>query len=133
MAELTLAVSSQIFLLALLAYAYLRYRARDIRGHGYILVTATFIHYASVLALMVPVLIGEYPIFAADPFDFFALANIIHAVTGAAAMILSTYISARWLLNRFDTRGCRGRNMMRLTILNWVVSLVIGLIMHLTT
>jgi len=89
LAELTPAVASQLLLMAILAYGYLRYRAGDLRGHGYALVAATVIHYVSVLALMIPVFVDEYPSLAAAPLGAFALANVAHAATGAVAMVLA--------------------------------------------
>ncbi len=132
MAELTPAVASQLLLMAILAYGYLRYRAGDLRGHGYALVAATVIHYASVLALMIPVFVSEYPSLAASPLGAFALANVAHAATGAVAMVLAAYISIRWIANGLNPRGCQGKTIMRVTILNWSASLLIGLILHLT-
>ncbi len=133
MAELTPAVASQLLLMAILAYGYLRYRAGDRRRHGYALVAATVIHYVSVLALMIPVFVDEYPSLAAAPLDAFALANVAHAATGAVAMVLAAYISIRWIANGLNPRGCTGKTIMRVTILNWSISLIIGLIIHLTT
>lgn len=130
---MTPAIVSQVFLIAILALGYLRYRAGDIRGHGFLLVGATVIHYGSVSALMIPVLIDEYHSLAADPFNIFTLANIAHAATGAIAMVLSAYIALRWMINRLDSKKCIGLTLMRVTILNWSISLVIGLIIHLTT
>jgi hypothetical protein len=131
--EITPAIISQLFLMAILALGYLRYRAGDIRGHGFLLVGATIIHYGSVLALMIPVLIDEYPNLSANPLNIFTFANIIHAATGAVALILAAYISLRWIINKLDSKKCVGRTIMQLTILNWSISLVIGLIIHLTT
>ena len=119
--------------MAILALGYLRYRAGDIRGHGFLLVGATIIHYGSVLALMIPVLIDEYPNLSANPLNIFTFANIIHATTGAVALILAAYISLRWIINKLDSKKCVGKTIMQLTILNWSISLVIGLIIHLTT
>ncbi|MCX6641756.1 MAG: hypothetical protein NTV15_00005, partial [Candidatus Bathyarchaeota archaeon] len=63
----------------------------------------------------------------------FTLANIVHAATGAVALILAAYISLRWIVNKLDSKKCIGRTLMQLTILNWSISLIIGLIIHLTT
>jgi len=132
LAELTPGVASQLLLMAILAYGYLRYRAGDLRGHGYSLVAATVIHYVSVFALMIPVLVDDYPSLAADPLDAFSLVNVAHAATGGVAMVLAAYISIRWIVNGLNPRECEGKTMMRVTLLNWSVSLLIGLFIHLT-
>ena len=119
--------------MALLALGYLRFRAGDLRGHGLILVAATVIHYASVITLMIPVLLSEYPSFISSPLATFSLLNIAHDATGGAAMILAAYISIRWIANHLNPKGCIGKTLMRATIITWAASLIIGLIIHLTT
>jgi len=133
LAQITPTVITQIFLMALLALGYLRYRSGDLRGHGLILVAATIIHYASVILQMIPVLLSEYPYFTSAPLASFTLLNVAHDATGGVAMILAAYISARWLANGLNPKGCMGKNLMRVTIITWAASLLIGLIIHLTT
>ena len=133
MAQITPTVITQIFLMALLALGYLRYRAGDLRSHGLILVAATVIHYASVILQMLPVFLSEYPSFTSTPLASFTLLNVAHDVTGGAAMILAAYISIRWIANGLNPKGCTGKTLMRATIITWFASLLIGLYVHLTT
>jgi len=119
----------QIFVLAIILLGYIYFRRKNLWLHGVLLVIATAIYSAAIFTIMVP-------LFLASPQNYIpnlgivGIGNSFHIVLGCISEILAVFISARWIINRFDSRGCAGKELMRLTMLLWLASLLSGILTY---
>jgi uncharacterized membrane protein YozB (DUF420 family) len=65
-----------------------------------------------------------------QPLHYFSLAALGHAILGALGIILGLWIVLSWHLQS-STQGCIGkRKIMRLTIVLWILTLIIGIVLY---
>jgi uncharacterized membrane protein YozB (DUF420 family) len=82
---------------------------------------------------MIPSFISEYGEIIYTLSEPLSLSHIVHAASGSIALTLAALISIRWIMNRLNPAGCRGKTLMRATFVLWVASLVTGVLINLLT
>jgi uncharacterized membrane protein YozB (DUF420 family) len=93
------------------------------------MLVAVLLNLASFALVMLPSWIS-LEIIRTQPLHYFSLAVLGHAVLGALGVILGLWIVLSWHLQS-STQGCMGkRKMMRLTIVLWVATLIIGIVLY---
>ena len=125
----TLSLILQLTVFAMLTIGYLLFRAHNIKGHGYILCTATIIHIGAILLRMIPAISSD-PQFISITLDPLSLIHWSHITLGLIAPTLGTYISLRWIIHGTNPRYCVGKWMMRITFIMWIISLLFGIVMY---
>ncbi len=125
----TLSLLLQLLIFAMLVFGYLRFRAGDLKGHGLVLATATVIHIGVIILRMIPAMAAD-PEFTYITLDPVSLIHWGHVALGLLAPALGVYISLRWFVHGSDPRFCRGKWLMRITFVTWLVSLLFGIVMY---
>ena len=125
----TVSLILQLLVFAMLIFGYLRFRASDIKGHGFILCTATVVHIGAILLRMIPAFSSD-PEFMSISLDSLSLIHWGHVALGFIAPALGVYISLRWILHGTNPRFCSGKWLMRITFVTWMVSLLFGIVMY---
>ena len=116
----TISLVLQLLVFALLLFGYYRFRAGDLFGHGLVLVSATVIHIGAIIIRMIPAFSSD-PQFIAMTLDPLSLIHWGHVALGLIAPALGVYISLRWVLHGSDPRFCRGKSLMRITLVAWLI------------
>jgi uncharacterized membrane protein YozB (DUF420 family) len=89
--------------------------------------TAVILHALSFLLVMGPSFFGSFEFFTTETQNLGVQTTLLHAVTGAIALILGIGIVAAWALQPSDTAACsRRKRSMDVTILLWLASLIFG-------
>jgi uncharacterized membrane protein YozB (DUF420 family) len=125
----TVSLILQLLVFAMLISGYLRFRASDIKGHGFILCAATIVHIGAILLRMIPAFFSD-PEFMSISLDSLSLIHWGHVALGFIAPALGIYISLRWILHGTNPRYCSGKWLMRITFVTWIVSLLFGIVMY---
>ena len=125
----TLSLILQLIVFVMLIFGYLLFIAHNIKGHGYILCTATIIHIVAILLRMIPAISSD-PQFISITLDPLSLIHWSHITLGLIAPTLGTYISLRWIIHGTNPRYCVGKWMMRITFITWIISLAFGIVMY---
>jgi uncharacterized membrane protein YozB (DUF420 family) len=99
--------------------------------HGVSMGTAVILHVVSFLTVMGPIFFRHF----GDFVDSISYAEIqttwIHAIPGAAAMILGILLVLLWALKPSNIAACsRRKRLMDLTVLLWLISLVFGIVTY---
>ncbi len=123
----TISLITQIAILTLLIYGYALFRKGNIAGHGQVLSVAVAIHTAAILIIMLPLFLVSPASYIPNLTTLMGIGNISHIVSGTMAEILAVYIVYRWIRNRLKPSGCRGKLVMRITMILWLISLLTGL------
>jgi uncharacterized membrane protein YozB (DUF420 family) len=125
----TISLILQLLILAMLIYGYFLFKTGDIKGHGFVLCTATAVHIGVIILRMIPAASSD-PQFMSISFDPLSLIHWGHAALGLLAPALGSYISLRWVWHGTDPRFCRGKWLMRITFVSWMVALISGIVMY---
>ena len=125
--NLILQIVSFLILVAGLVYK----NKKKFRMHGISMGVAVVLHVISFLAVMGPVFFGHVGIYV----DYLSETEIqttwIHAISGAAAMILGILLVGLWALKPANMAACSKRKrLMDLTFLLWLISLVFGIVTY---
>jgi uncharacterized membrane protein YozB (DUF420 family) len=123
----TLSLITQIALLALLIYGYALFRKGNLLGHGKVLLAALTLHTIAILAIMLPLFLTSPKSYIPNLTTLMGLGNLAHILSGSIAEVLAIYIVYRWFRNRLNPSGCRGKLIMRITMILWLLSLLTGL------
>ncbi|MGD0805524.1 MAG: DUF420 domain-containing protein [Candidatus Bathyarchaeia archaeon] len=123
----TISLITQFAILALLLYGYALFRKGNLARHGQVLLAAVAIHTTAILAIMLPLFLASPTSYVPNLTTLMGLGNITHIVSGTIAEILAVYIVIRWIRNRLNPSGCRGKLIMRATMILWLISLLTGL------
>ena len=116
-----------IFLVGGVSIAKLR---RGFTKHGAVMGIAVFLNTVSIAVVMVPSSLSFRGLFSA-PVTRPALAIVTHIVMGSLTEILGIWLVAIWAFRRYEIKACaRRKNVMRGTILLWLVELFIGVYVY---
>jgi len=126
--NLMIQIISFIILLAGLVY-----KAKSkFKLHGSFMGLAVFLHLISFLLAMGPSFIDGFDFFTTDT----SLAGVqtmwVHAIAGAAALILGIVLVVAWILQSSNIKACiRRKRLMDITALQWTISLIFGIATYL--
>ena len=128
----TLSLAIQIVVLVLLIRAVWLKRMKNLRQHGITMIIAVVLHTLTILTWMIPSFSNLFtPSGSLNLADMLTMAIMGHAFTGFVAAILGIWMSASWRL-KADMKTCFGKkSFMRVTIILWLISLTIGIILYL--
>ena len=104
---------------------------KKFKMHGISMGVAVILHVISFFIVMGPVFFGHL----GDYVDYIFYTEIqttwIHAIPGAAAMILGILLVGLWALKPANMAACsRRKRLMDLTFLLWLISLVFGIVTY---
>ena len=96
------------------------------------MLTAVVLHTVTIVAWMIPSFSSLFTApTAIDLADMLTVAIMVHAFTGIVAVVLGVWIVAAWRL-KADMKTCFAKkNVMRTTIILWLIALAIGIILYL--
>jgi len=125
----TISLILQLLIFAMLIYGYYRFRLGDVKGHGLVLFAATIVHIGVIVLRMVPQFFidPEFMTITTDPLNWIHWG---HVALGLLPPVLGGYITLRWASHGFDYKFCRGKWLMRVTVITWIVSLLFGIVMY---
>ncbi len=84
----------------------------------------------SIGVVMMPSFLGFRGLFSM-PFTHFALIVIGHTIIGSLAEILGIWLVGTWIFARREIKACiKKRNIMRVTIILWLVELFLGIYVY---
>jgi uncharacterized membrane protein YozB (DUF420 family) len=123
--DLSLLLQIIAFLILLIGYGY-KMKGK-FKMHGSFMGAAVILHALSFLLVMLPSFLVGFEFFTTETHNLGVQTTLLHAVTGAIALILGIGIVAAWAFQPSDTAACSKRKrLMNVTILLWVVSLIFG-------
>ncbi len=113
-------------MLGMLVAAYVLFRRKEYVRHAHFMPLAFGINIASYLLVMIPSLAMSASTFFVPPIVIFDVVSVVHIPTGAIAMLLSAFLVFRWASHSYATSGCKGKLLMRSTMITWSASILIG-------
>jgi uncharacterized membrane protein YozB (DUF420 family) len=118
--------------LAMLVFAYFHYKRHlDLKVHSAMTSVAYALNMLTIFFVMIPVTIDSLGDISANPSELVHLLIIIHVPLAIVATLLSSYVVLRWAARPFKTNGCRGKRLMRATMVTWTASIVLGIAVYL--
>ena len=103
---------------------------KNLIRHGYLTVFALALHTNMVIIVMIFLAMDGFMAITDLP-TLNLVAVIFHSIVGAVAMGLGFVIIGFWLSKPVGTMNCyRAKKLMLPTLITWVVSLVLGIIIH---
>ena len=122
----------QIVVLGLLLFAYSLKRQNKFRQHGIVMSAALILHLITVFAIMIPsfvlAIIPEFIV--PTPLVLTSLIGLFHGATGILAAVLGVWLVAAWHFQS-DLKPCfRKKQVMRITIVVWLISLLLGFALY---
>ncbi len=91
---------------------------------------ALVLNTVSIGVVMMPSLLSFRGLFSM-PFTRPAWLVIVHAITGSLVEILGVWLVGTWTFRRHEIKACaKKRNIMRATILLWLVELFLGIYVY---
>ncbi|MEM2102930.1 MAG: DUF420 domain-containing protein [Candidatus Bathyarchaeia archaeon] len=127
-----LADVSLILQIAVLVFIFLAMRAKrkkDYKAHGWLMVVAVALHTVTILVVMLPSLQSMGGIFE-NVYNRFAAVTIIHFVVGGVAEILGLFLVGVWAFSRNTSDCFKKKQLMRVTIVLWLIGLVLGIYVY---
>ncbi len=128
----TVSLIIQIVVLLLLVVGYFYKLKLKYYPHGAVMAIAVILHLITIFAVMVPsFVLGVIPYYVIpEPLMLISLSGVIHGVLGIVAIVLGVYLVAAWAFRR-NVKGCfKRKNVMRLTLVLWFASLILGFLLY---
>ena len=127
--DLNMILQIASFLILVLALIYKN--KKNFKMHGVTTGIAVILHVISFLAIMGPVFFGHFGVYVDYISHMEILTTWIHAIPGAAAMILGILLVALWAPKPANMAACaRRKRLMDITFLLWLISMVFGIITY---
>jgi len=100
--------------------------------HGSFMGLAVFLHLISFLMAMAPSFTGALDFFTTDTSLTGVQTMWIHAIAGAAALVLGIVLVLAWILQTSNVKACiKRKRLMDITALLWTISLIFGIATYL--
>lgn len=119
-AEANLVLQIVAFAIVLVGYSFKRMR-RYIQ-HGWIMLTALILTFISLFLVMLPSLLGFGE---SIPVSTFTVA-LVHASLGSVVVVLAIFLVGSWRLQKSTANCIRRKKVMRVTIILWTVTFILG-------
>jgi len=128
-ADLNLLFQIAIFIFLIGGVSIVKLR-RGFAKHGVVMGLALLLNTISIAVVMIPSSLSFRGLFSA-PFTRPTLAIVSHIVMGSLTEILGIWLVAVWAFRRHEIKACaRRKNVMRGTILLWMVELFLGVYVY---
>jgi uncharacterized membrane protein YozB (DUF420 family) len=125
----TLSLTIQLIVLALLVTAYWSQKTLKFRRHGITMLSAVTLHIIMIFGIMVP----SFSVIAFTQTSISTLIVslvMIHATFGAITALLGIYVVASWRL-RTSLQYCQPKKKIMLTtFILWLISISLGIIIY---
>ena len=122
----------QIAALFILIGSLLLKTKKKFRQHGATMLLAILLHTISISVVMIPSFVNGFAAQGAIDFgNLLVIIAFVHAIAGVIAELLGVWIIVSW---RFQSslRICSPRkNLMRYTLVLWLISLILGIVLYL--
>ena len=128
----TISLVIQLVVLGLLLGGWWLKAVKKFRQHGITMLAAVVLHAVMVFAWMIPMFSSLFS--SPDSInlaDMFTVIILVHAFTGIASTILGIWLVASWRLQANMKTCFAKKNVMRVTIILWLIALVIGIVLYL--
>jgi len=119
----------QIVVLVLVSVAMWVKMRENYKMHGTLMALAVGLHTVTILVVMLPSLGGMGGIYE-NLYTRFALVTIIHSIAGSIAEILGLFLVGAWAFSRNVNDCFKRKQVMRVTIVSWVIGLVLGIYVY---
>ncbi len=97
--------------------------------HGALTLVATVLNLFSFLLVMLPSALGK-EIILTQPFHIVSIVILFHSAIGAVTVLLSVWLVAAWHLQSAPKDCFKRKNLMRVTIVLWTLSLILGYLLY---
>jgi len=129
-----LTLIAQIVAFALVTIAILYKFKRKWKIHGFVMGGALALHFVDFLVIMVPLFMSNFSLYVTGTSFLFVQTLWIHAVSGALALVLASYITLTWVTNPASLKHCfRRKRLMDTTFLLWAISFTFAIITYVAT
>ena len=119
----------QIVILGMLALAISLRIVKSFRKHGIVMVSAFVLHVIAFLLVMGPSFLGWESFVISHLANKLSAVMLLHVIMGGSSIALGAWLVGSWHLQS-STQGCVKRKpIMRITILLWVASLILGILL----
>jgi len=120
----------QIAIFGVLVIDYLFIRKKNLKQHGILMSSAFILNTILILVIMLPPFLDESTELFGNILEIESLIFLSHHVLGLVAELLGGFLVLRWwFVKVFDTSFCKGKTLMRATIITWLVSIILGIIL----
>jgi len=97
--------------------------------HGALTLVATVLNLFSFLLAMLPSALGK-EIIQTQPFHIVSIVTLFHSAIGAVTVLLSVWLVAAWHLQSTPKDCFKRKNLMRVTMVLWMLSLILGYLLY---
>ena len=120
----------QTVLIILLVIGYLQ--KRNWKYHGIIMGVGTITMIVTVMLIMLPSLIANWPALVLFPTSLGSIVTIIHVIFGTMALAAGLTYTVRFLYYSMSNKPltCGTRNQMRIQFTIWMIAFLFGLIFY---
>jgi hypothetical protein len=119
-------------ILALSIVGYLALKNKQYLRHGQLMAMAFGMLIVSFLLVMVPSLWANYRTFLDPNTIVFDVASILHVPFGLVGLAAAGVLVTRWGRNDYKISGMKTPLLMRITMVSWVGSVLLGAIIFFT-
>jgi hypothetical protein len=126
----TISLIVQLVVLALLLFSYNLKRQKKFRLHGITMALAVILHAVVIAAVMVPVFVLIFRSPHLLSFNASITTGLIHGFMGIVAFVGGVFLVASWKFNKNMIACFKKKIFMRWTMVLWVASLVLGIILY---
>ncbi|MBC7131441.1 hypothetical protein H5T51_09595 [Candidatus Bathyarchaeota archaeon] len=128
----SVSLAAQLVILGLIALSMAFKGQKRFRAHGASMSLAVIIHSITIIAIMLPSFsAGIVPYISENPGNAIGLISLFHGVTGLLAWVLGIWLVASWHLSPSNEKCFKRGGAMRITLVVWMVSLILGILMYL--
>ena len=118
----------QIIVLMMLFGSLLLKGKRKFREHGITMLVAVVLHTISIVAVMVP----SFGVITSGGFSASISAiTYVHGITGIIAEVFGVWIVVSWRLRTSLQYCAPKKNLMRITLISWLIALLLGVLVYL--
>lgn len=125
----TVSLVIQLVVLSLLLASLMFKKKKEYRKHGLLMFTSVILHLVTVAVIMIPSFTAIVFIETGIPLELLTL-SVVHGVSGAIALVLGIWIVASWRLRTSLQYCAPKRKVMRATIISWIISIALGIIVY---
>jgi hypothetical protein len=126
----TISLIVQLVVLALLLFSYNLKRQKKFRLHGITMASAVVLHAIVIATVMIPVFVFIIRSPHLLSFNAATTTGLIHGFMGTVAFVGGVFLVGAWRFNKNMVACFKKKLFMRWTMVLWVASLVLGIILY---
>lgn len=121
----------QIILGLILLLDYFFLKKRSLKLHGTLMLTVFLVNTVLILVIMIPPFLGESIEIFENLAEIESLLFLSHHIIGLLAELLAGFIVVKYIIRAFNSSFCKNKNLMRATLIIWLISIILGIILFL--